>query len=399
METVTLYELNSRIRGILEDTMDQTYWVHGELSEGRQGPGGHFYGELIERDEETDTVVARARINIWARTYSILSLRFHEETGQNLRPGMKVLVKAKVSFHEAYGYALTIQDIDGTYTLGDLERRRQEILRQLEKDGIINDNKTLPLPTLLRRIAIVSSPNAAGYGDFCNQLQGNEYGFAFQTRLYTAIMQGQQAPDSIIGALQRIEEDNSVLMEHGSEPFDVVVIIRGGGAVTDLCDFDSYPLAACIAQYPVPVIVGIGHERDRTVLDFVSHESVKTPTAAAAFVIDHQAEVLAHLQDLAVRVPQMVRMRVESERQRIHRIASLLPVSVGRLHERLKHRLDMLEQRILGLNPEVLQKRGYSITKMGDKVLHNAMQVQEGDVLITRLEHGEVLSKVICRLG
>lgn len=399
METVTLYELNSRIRGILEDTMDQVYWVHGELSEGRQGPGGHFYGELIERDEESDTVVARARINIWARTYSILSLRFLDETGQNLRPGMKVLVKAKVSFHEAYGYALTIQDIDGTYTLGDMERRRQEILRQLEKDGIINDNKTLPFPNLPRRIAIVSSPNAAGYGDFCNQLQNNEYGFAFYTRLYPAIMQGQQAPDSIIGALQRIEDDNSVLMAHGSEPFDIVAIIRGGGAVTDLCDFDSYPLAACIAQYPVPVIVGIGHERDRTVLDFVSHCSVKTPTAAAAFILDHQSEVLAHLQDLTIRVPQIARMRVESERQCVHRIASLLPVSIGRMQERLKHRLDILEQRIIGLNPEVLLKRGYSITKMGDKVLHSAMDVQEGDVLSTRLECGEVLSKVICRLG
>ena len=399
METVTLYELNSRIRGILEDTMDQTYWVHGELSEGRQGPGGHFYGELIERDEKSDTVVARARINIWARTYSILSLRFLDETGQNLRPGMKVLVKAKVSFHEAYGYALTIQDIDGTYTLGDLERRRQEILRQLEKDGIINDNKTLTLPILLRRIAIVSSHNAAGYGDFCDQLHGNEYGFAFQTRLYPAIMQGQQAPDSIIEVLQRIEDDNALLKEHESEPFALVVIIRGGGAVTDLCDFDSYPLAACIAQYPVPVIVGIGHERDRTVLDFVAHGSVKTPTAAAAFIIDHQAGLLAHLQDLTLRVPQAARMRVESERQRVHRIASLLPVSIGRMQERLKHRLDLLEQRIMGLNPEVLLKRGYSITKMGDKVLHSAMDVQEGDVLTTRLEHGEVLSKVICRLG
>ncbi len=399
METVTLYELNGRIRGIVEDAMNETYWVHGELSEGRQGPGGHFYGELIERDEESDTVVARARINIWARTYSILSLRFQDETGQKLRPGMKLLVKARVSFHEAYGYALTILDIDGRYTLGDLERRRQEILRQLEKDGIINDNRTLPLPALLCRIAIVSSPNAAGYGDFCNQLNGNEYGFAFQTRLYPAIMQGQQASDSIIGALQRIVEDNVVLTEHGSEPFDVVVIIRGGGAVTDLCGFDSYPLAACIAQYPVPVIVGIGHERDKTVLDFVSHSSVKTPTAAAAFIIDHQAEVLAHLQDLAVRIPQMARMFVDSEKQRVHRIASLLPVAIGRLHERLKHRLDMLEQRILALNPEVLLKRGYSITKMGDKVLHSVEQVNDGDVITTRLEHGEIFSKVICRQG
>lgn len=397
MTTLTLYELNALVRGILEGATDRTYWVSGELSEGRQGPGGHYYGELVQRDAVTDTIMARARINIWARTYNMLSLRFLSETGQDLHPGMKVLLKVKVAFHEVYGYSLTVQDIDGTYTLGDQARRRQEILHRLEEDGIINDNRTLQLPTLLRRIAVVSSPNAAGYGDFCNQLHGNEYGLAFHTRLYPAIMQGQQAPDSIIGALEQVEADNTLLVSQGHEPFDVVVIIRGGGAVTDLCDFDSYPLAACIAQYPIPVIVGIGHERDRTVLDYVSHKSVKTPTAAAAFIIDHQVDVMAHLQELATRIPQAARVRLESERQRIHRIASLLPVYIGRLQERLRHRLDMLEQRIMGLNPDILLRRGYSITTIGGKVLRSTSQVGEGDILVTRLEDGEVQSRVICR--
>lgn len=396
MTTLTLYELNTKVRGILESEASQTYWVSGELSEGRQGPGGHYYGELVQRDDESDTVIARARINIWARTYNILSLRFLDETGQRLHPGIKVLLNVKVTFHEVYGYALTVQDIDGTYTLGDIARRRREILHRLEQDGIINDNRTLPLPALLRHIAIVSSPNAAGYGDFCNQLHDNEYGLAFHTRLYPAIMQGRQAPDSIVMALEQVEADNATLAARGLMPFDIVVIIRGGGAVTDLCDFDSYTLAACIAQYPIPVVVGIGHDRDQTVLDHVSHTSVKTPTAAAAFIVEHQANALARLQELATRIPQAARTRIESERQRIHRIASLLPVSVGRLQERIRHRLDMLEQRIMGMNPDTLLRRGYSITTAAGNILHSISQVAEGDILVTRLEDGELHSRVIC---
>ena len=186
MQALSLYELNSIVRSFIEEGAEENYWVQGELLEGREGQGGHFYGELVEKSELTGAIVARARITIWARVYYMLSMRFHEETGQRLRPGIKVLLKVKVSFSELYGYSLNVLDIDGTYTLGDMARRRQEILQRLEQDGIIDDNKTLSMPTMLKRIAVVSSPTAAGYGDFSRQLLENEWGLSFRVKLFVA---------------------------------------------------------------------------------------------------------------------------------------------------------------------------------------------------------------------
>lgn len=402
---LSLYELNNIVHGVIEDAMDDVYWVQGELSEGRAGYAGHFYGELIQKDERTDQVIARARINIWARVYNILALRFKSETGQELHAGMKVLLKVKVTFHELYGYALNVLDIDSAYTLGDMAKRRQQILQQLEADGIINDNKILPLPRLIRHIAVVSSATAAGYGDFCDQLLNNDYGLHFDVKLFPAVMQGEHVEESIIEALEQIGE------------VDIVVIIRGGGASADLSDFDSYPLASCIAQYPIPVIVGIGHERDETVLDYVAHTSLKTPTAVAAFIIDYQLQELMLVESLQGRIQDAAQRRLEREKLRLERHRLYFPMAFAKMKERcmsrlemLTHRLqtsvlhrlerensrlDMVQRHLRSMDPDLLLKRGYSITMCQGRIVRNATDVQPGDVITTRVEKGEIKSQVL----
>ena len=408
MQALSLFELNAMVRSFVEGSAEEAYWVHGELLEGRAGYGGHFYGELVEKNELTGAIVAKARITIWARVYNMLALRFQAETGQSLRAGIKVLLKVKLSFSELYGYALNVVDIDGSYTLGDQARRRQEILHRLEEDGIINDNKTLPLPALLKRIAVVSSASAAGYGDFCRQLLENEWGLAFRVHLFPAVMQGQHVPESISAALMQIADE--------ADLWDAVVVIRGGGATSDLSDYDSYPLAACVAQHPLPIIIGVGHDRDETVLDHVSHTSVKTPTAAAAFILEHQLEQLSLLRDLQQRIPlaasirmqgedrrlallrqrlpSVVALRLQREHQRLERSSLLLPISASRVLTQEKHRLELLSQRLESLNPELLLKRGYTITLHDGKIVTHASQLVPGQSIVTRLQDGEITSVI-----
>ena len=406
---MTLYELNHIVRSVLESSLDEEYWVEGEFADASVGYGGHFYGELVQKDEQGKNIVARARVTCWARNYNIISLRFQKETGETLRRGLQVKLLVRVTFHEQYGYALNILDVDSSFTLGDMAKRRREILAQLEEDGIINDNKELPLPRLLRRIAVVSSASAAGYGDFVNQLQNNEYGLYFCVQLFPAVMQGQHVPESVIGAMGDILQS--------AEPYDLVVIIRGGGATGDLCDFDSYPLAACIAQCPLPVVVGIGHERDETVLDFVAHTRVKTPTAAAAFIIDHQAQEVALLDDLYRRILKSAELSVQSARQRLEHVQKVLPILFAGFREKQEaqmelllhrlqtallrrleqegHRQHLMQQRLASLDPRTLLKRGYSITLCGGKAVRSVADVREGEVITTCLQEGEIHSKVI----
>lgn len=386
MQTYTLHELNAHVRTLIEEGMDGTYWVQGELMEGREGYGGHFYGEMVEKSEATGNIVARARITIWARTYSILALRFRRETGQSLRAGLRVLMQVRVTFNELYGYSLNVLDIDGTYTLGDMAKRRQEILQRLEADGIINDNKTLVLPTLLRRIAVVSSATAAGYGDFSRQLMDNGYGLAFRLKLFPAVMQGTQVPESISLALTAIADD--------ADEWDAVVIIRGGGATSDLSDYDSYSLAACIAQHPLPVFTGIGHDRDETVPDRVAHMAFKTPTAVAAFIVEHQASLLSELQDLQQRIPAAACQLLQHGRQRMALLQQRIPSMATLLLERHRHRVDMLEQHLKSMNPDLLLSRGYTITMVGGRILTDIADVAEGTLVTTRMHGGEIISSV-----
>ena len=408
MTPITLWELNNKIRSVIESNLDDTYWITGELSEARQASNGHFYGELIQKDENGRNVIARARVNCWAQQYNLIRLRFLHETGQEIRAGLKVLLEVQVTFHEQYGYALKVTDIDSTYTLGDLARRRKEILNKLEEEGILHDNQTLTMHRLTWRIAIVSAETAAGYGDFCDQLLHNEYGLRFQIKLFPATMQGQHVEESVSAALFQVasEENN----------WDAVVIIRGGGAVADMSDFDSYQLASIIAQFPLPVIVGIGHERDETVLDYVAHQRVKTPTAAAAFLIDHQLGELALLNHFQQRISQAANNLLKNEENRLERqkghisllfqtisqqIRHQLDLFLQKLRQNVErklqnesHQLDLLEKQIENLNPNRILKLGFTITLHKGKPVRNPNQLHPGDHITTLTEHGKIESIV-----
>lgn len=427
---LSLVELNGLVRKSIRACLPDEYWVQAELSDVCSNYSGHCYLEFVQKDTKSNALVAKARGIIWNNVYQLLKPYFERETGQAFVSGIKVLVKVTVDFHELYGYSLTVVDIDPTYTLGDMVRRRKEILRRLDADGILTMNKELELPELLQRIAVISSPTAAGYGDFCNQLVHNAFGFVFYPKLFPAVMQGDQVEASIISALDRIY-DSGV-------SWDVVVIIRGGGATSDLSGFDTYDLAAHCAQFPVPIITGIGHERDDTVIDLVSHTRVKTPTAAAEFLINHQRQTAEHLEDLAAffteavpdrirqekerlercvaRIPSQVRMRLQRESFRQERFAKRLEmawqtrlvreqyrlqveqrlaVAAVRKLEQERHRLELLEQRVQAASPDVLLKRGYSLTLKDGKAVTDVAQLQAGDEVETRLARGTFRSKVL----
>lgn len=406
---MTLFELNHIVRSVLESSLDEEYWVEGEFADASVGFGGHFYGELVQKDGQGRNIVARARVTCWARNYNIISLRFQKETGETLRRGLHVKLLVKVTFHEQYGYALNILDVDSSFTLGDMARRRKEIIAQLQQDGIINDNKELPLPSLLKHIAVVSSAGAAGYGDFCNQLKHNDYGLFFHYHLFPAVMQGTNVEESVMTALAAIADE--------AHRWDCVVIIRGGGATGDLSDFDSYPLAAAVAQMPIPVIVGIGHERDETVLDFVAHTRVKTPTAAAAFLIDNGAQQLSRLDDFQNRMIQGVSLLCERQQRYIEQLTVRLTSAPSKrllteqhhleilqnrymqaakfMLQNAKLRLVNLETRYAALDPVLQLKRGFSLTYTASgQLLRSTKDLQQGELLITRLADGIVTSEV-----
>lgn len=385
MQTLSLYLLNNLVSQTIEQSLPEEVWVTGELAEGRPASGGHFFGELIQRSEETGAILAKARITIWARTYHLLRYRFEQETGQTLHAGINILVCARISFHEVYGYSLNIVDIDPRFTLGETEQRKRKILAKLQEEGIIDDNRTLPLPLLLKRIAVISSEHAAGYGDFCDQLRTNEYGLHFDMQLFPAIMQGERVENTILLALDKV-------MEKGG--FDAVVIIRGGGATSDLSDFDTYPLAAAIAQYELPVFIGIGHDRDETILDRVANRSLKTPTAVAAFLIDHGAEQLALLERITHSITQCAIRTLDREHQHLEHIVATIPILYTRVREREEYRLQLLEQRTSSLDPMLLLRRGYSMTTMNGKLITSSAQLRPGDRIETLMQDGSIISVV-----
>ena len=408
MEALTLYELNGLVRGTLERTLQAEYWLQAELSEVREAYNGHCYLEFVQKSVNGRDLVAKARGVIWAGMYRLLKPMFERETGRTLSPGLKVLVKVGVTFHELYGYSLTVTDIDPAYTLGDMARRRKEILKQLEEEGVLLLNKELDIPRLPQRVAVISSSTAAGYGDFCHQLKNNPGGFYFYTELFPALMQGDRVEESVLAALDKI---NSRL-----ESFDVVVIIRGGGATSDLSGFDTYLLAAACAQFPLPVITGIGHERDDTVLDSVAHTRVKTPTAAAEFLIGCMNDAAEELEMLAGRLYGGIRELLAQEHRKLvsyrNRIPSaayryisdakfaLLTVSKDIVQaatsslSRHHHRLELLQQRLTDVSPEKQLARGYSITLKNGRIVKNVSSLNEGDEITTRLYQGELISTV-----
>jgi exodeoxyribonuclease VII large subunit len=451
-KVLTLYELNSLVQAMVERSMPMTFWVEAEVSEARE-VRGHCFMDLIQKDPFSATPVARASAKCWKSTWMRLQPRFERVTGQSLHAGMNVLLCVKADFHPAYGFSWIVVDMDPTFTLGDMARKRMEIVRQLKEEGVFDLQRELSLSAFAQHVAVISSEQAAGYGDFCDQLLHNDEGLFFHIELFPATMQGEQVESSIIHSLNQINER--------LDDFDVVVIIRGGGATSDLSGFDTLSLAENVANFPLPIITGIGHERDESVLDMVSFRRVKTPTAAAAFLIDHLAATANHIEELREAIADNVRTRLDAERSRLQMCMEKLPMlfSLVKAHEdsrlerwltrlvnlsaqRLadqRHRLETLQQqlaltaqqetaearrrleqlsaqvplyahqtvvasqhrlselrlRTASLDPDLLLRRGYSITTLNGRVLRDASQLSAGDEIVTRLHQGTVRSRVV----
>lgn len=428
-KTLSLFELNSLVADVINTTMSRSYWVEAELSEVRENRG-HCYMELIEKNENSNVPIARASAKCWSNIWSAIKPYFIRITGQQIRAGIKVMLQVHAQFHPQYGFSWIVDDINPEYTMGDMMRKRQEIIRQLKEEGVYDLQKELNLPLFAQRIAVISSATAAGYGDFCNQLENNELGLYFHVELFPAIMQGDNVESSIIASLNHIN--------NREEEFDCVVIIRGGGATADLSGFDTLGLAENVANFPLPIITGIGHERDESILDMVSYRRVKTPTAAAAYLINHLTSTLIRVENAQSTIIDYVKKALEIENMRIKHIGAQIPVlfSIVRtkqearleslfqrlftaskelmkqsdflllsLQQRVQpavrgrlssehHRLDVLEHRARLLDPTLLLKCGYSITLHNGKAIHNANDLKIGDTITTLLEIGQIESKV-----
>ena len=424
----TLSELNTVIKATLELAFPEAVWVVAEISEIRCNTKGHCYLELVEReDEET---IAQIRANIWVYTFRNISSKFEKATGETLKQGMKVLLQVNVAFHEVYGLSLNVKDIDPTYTLGEMAKKKREVIERLTKEGLINLNKQIPLPLVPQRIAVISSETAAGYGDFINHIDDNPYGYKIFHTLYQSLMQGQEAEATFISALKQIRKHIKL--------YDAVVIIRGGGSQIDLSCFDTYGFAVEVAKFPLPVITGIGHERDDTVVDMVAHTKLKTPTAVAEFIIsgmnsfeerllDAQRTLINRAKELlrekhhrfqylVQQFRHIVRDRFNGEMNRIeialHKLLhgttqtidgnnNKLKLNMNRivaglkiLFQEHKNKIKHFDQAIRLLDPINVLKRGYSVTYLKGKAIKDSGNLQEGDIIRTKLYKGRVSSKV-----
>jgi exodeoxyribonuclease VII large subunit len=424
----TLSELNTAIKATIELAFPESVWVVAEISEIRCNTKGHCYLELVEREEEE--TIAQIRAHIWAYTFRNLASKFEKATGETLKQGMKVLLQVNVTFHEVYGLSLNVRDIDPTYSLGEMARKKREIIDRLTRESLLQLNKQIPSPLVPQRIAVISSMTAAGYGDFINHIDDNPYGYKIFHTLYQSSMQGQEAEASIISALRKIKGYRDL--------YDAVVIVRGGGSQIDLSCFDTYGLAVEVAKFPLPVITGIGHERDDTVADIVAHTKLKTPTAVAEFLLSGMSSfeerllnaqrTLIHLIEESMKEENhrlqyfvqhfrhIVRDRFSGEMQRIetvlHKLVHGTAQSMNSHNNRLKldmsrivgglnivfhqqeNRIKHCGQAIRLLDPVNVLKRGYSITYFNEKALKDSADLQEGDIIRTKVYNGTVRSKV-----
>jgi exodeoxyribonuclease VII large subunit len=421
-----LSELNSQIKQTLKRAFPAALWVTAEVASAKCNQSGHCYLELVEK--EGDQLLSQVKATIWAYRFREIEGKFRSVTGETLKPGMKILMLAEVSFHELYGLSLGIKDIDPTYTIGDMARKKAEVIERLKREGILEKNKALPLPLVPQRIAIVSSETAAGYQDFIKHLSDNPEGYAFHTVLFQALMQGNEAEASMIEAFARIAEQR--------HRFDVAVLIRGGGSQIDLSCFDGYEIARTIANFPLPIITGLGHEKDESVADLVAHTRMKTPTACAEFLLsgarafeekileaertlikttERLLKDLHHkLEGATQRLSHSVRQTVTKEHTKAALVEQRLRNGLRNLHkgqrdhiDRLrrdlsartqnrlvgeKHRLERIDQAIHHLDPARVIMRGYSITLLGGRAVKDIKEVKEGDSLLTRLYNGEITS-------
>nr|WKN36226.1 exodeoxyribonuclease VII large subunit [Tunicatimonas sp. TK19036] len=432
MQHFTLYELNQQIKSVLSSELEPAYWVVAEVGEMRVGQNGHCYLDLIEKNG--DYLYAKTRATIWCNTYRGLGAWFESITGEQLRSGLKILTQVEVKFHHLYGLSLNVKDIDAKFTLGERALKRQEVISQLVEDGVFEMNKGLPLSLVPQRVAVISSPSAAGLGDFMDQLDKNRYGYQFAVDLFKATMQGNDAEESIIQALHQIFNRH----ENQGDYYDAVAIIRGGGAQVDLDCFDGYDIAAHIAQFPIPVISGIGHERDETVVDLVSHTRMKTPTAVAEFLINKAAQFEGELDELSRRLVSVSERILDDQHHHLERIQSNLKLTVVSQSLRQQHHLDQIKTQLrqkafnrihneserldsyshkmqkdsrrlirdqfqqLGsmqtlmemVNPEAVLRRGFSITYVNGKPVKLTKDLKTGDQMLTKTSEAMYLSSL-----
>jgi len=392
MQSFSLSEFLAAVQLAVRGSFPDSYWVRAEISNLSARPNSHCYMELAEsangsaRGGYGQEYAAKIKANCWRNIWAGVSQDFEAAVGQPLKVGMQVLAQVTIDFHPVYGMSLTVQSIDPSFTLGDLARQKAEALKKLEDEGIIDMQQGLRLATLPKRLAVISAATAAGYQDFCDQLQNNQEGYAFRTTLFAATMQGDTAATSIIKALEKIYEQEQL--------FDAVVIIRGGGATTDLSCFDQYELAANCAQFPLPIIAGIGHTRDVSLVDRVAFASVKTPTAAAEFFISRMAEQDAELQQLADRLQQTAARQIVLRRQVLDQTEMRIRLLIGQRLQKQSGKLDLIEKTIQLHSPERIFRMGYSLTTRDGKVVRRADELQAGDRLVTVFADGQAESVV-----
>lgn len=390
----TLLELNKDIQEKIKSNYSTTVWVIAEISELNVNRNGHCYLELIEKDVITDNIISKSRATIWAFTYRMLNPYFENATGHKLSSGIKILVQASVEFHELYGLSLNITDIDPNYTLGDLAQKKAEILKRLEEEGVLQMNKEITFPSVPQKIAIISSDSAAGYQDFINQLTNNSFEYKFYTKLFPSVMQGLQAEDSIISSLEKIYEYESF--------FDLVVIIRGGGSQSDLSCFNNYLLSANIAQFPLPVITGIGHDKDESIVDLVAHKKLKTPTAVAEFLIEKVSEFENNLIFLKESILDIVTYNIQNQKTKLtlfHTIiVPIIKNSIGKLNyqldlliEKLKNEISQLIKQesmfLVSLSNSVEKKSTKTIFETSQKIQHFKNKIKSSSLLQIQMQN------------
>lgn len=409
MQHLTLFELNELIKAALSEKLEPSYWVIAEIGELRMAQKGHCYLELVDKVEQSNDIVAKSRANIWSYAYRNISGWFEAVTGRQLQVGMRILANVQVQFHSLYGMSLNIRDIDPNYTLGERQRQRQATIERLKSDGVFEMNKALTIPLVPQRVVVISSAGAAGYGDFMNHIEGNEYGYQLNIELCNSLMQGNDAANSIIATLHQIN--------NRYKNYDAVVIIRGGGAQVDLDCFDNYDLCTHLAQMPLPVITGIGHERDETIADMVAHTKMKTPTAVADFLIGrfvaYETKMMDNLHFISRVADRMIgnqtqqlslyeksiglqgKSKLKSAALELENLQELVKRSCK---QQLKDKFQFLlhrEKELKFVDPDFLFEKGYSFTTINGIPLHKARQINHGDEMNTIGKEFAIVSKII----
>jgi len=365
--SISLFDLNLRIKEVIKGSLQDLYWVVAEISEMKVNSAGHCYLELVDKDPDSLHIKARARATIWAYTYRMLKPYFESATRQKLDAGIKIMAKCSVEFHEVYGLSLNIQDIDPAYTVGELARKREEIIHRLEQEGVLSMNQELPLPPVLQKIAVISSATAAGFEDFIRQLELNDYRFKYYYKLFPATMQGSEAEHSIINALDRVH-----VYEHF---FDVVAIIRGGGSQADLSCFDNYQLAYYITQFPLPVITGIGHEKDESVTDIVAHTPLKTPTAVADFIIQQSIVFFARLLEIQNKTMKLTGIEVQKRGMHLDNIANSIALKSKHLLANRQHVLNKASEKCMLIGKNYLKRKQEDLKNTNTRIIRAVKQM------------------------